>query len=437
MKKFKVKIMPLVADPQLLSAAGALSCFEEKSSAELMEDISALSEEERLKKEKGVLKNSFGRGHGSVGDQNYFFFCFEDIPRAATLQLCLPEYLSHLQQSLRRAKASRGFYLPEAVKNSEFGKKSEELLNGSFELYERMSDAGIPGEDARFILPLYTLTNIQSGGDAREWLHLEQMSKRPGVPSIVSEVVSSAVSQARSKAPYLFENFGFNYETLAWFPSSQLFSPANQTMRDLISRRGSDKPELLGSLCPIDITEEGVGRAIKDRDEAEISNLKRIHFEFLIPMSLACFHQATRQRTWNHSIESIYDAAETEGRMVVPPSVENSQFAEEFRNFHEKMMSLYKEMSGSGIPKEEAIGVVPHSLVLYDAIHINGWNVVHSIGKRTCVEAQWEIRRIAREIASLIKREMPALGAWAEPQCINYGYCPEIRDCGYYKTKKS
>ncbi|MBI2041717.1 MAG: FAD-dependent thymidylate synthase, partial [Candidatus Nealsonbacteria bacterium] len=180
-KDFQVKIIGVTKNPQLLSTAGALGCFDEKSSGQLIGDLSALSAEERDKKERAVLKNSFGRGHGSVGDQNCFIFSIENLPRAATLQLCQPHYLAHLQQSLRRAKASRGFHLPEIIKNSSYGKMAEEILSASFSLYEKMSKAGIPDEDARYILPLYTRTNIQTLGNARELCNLWKMTHSPHV----------------------------------------------------------------------------------------------------------------------------------------------------------------------------------------------------------------------------------------------------------------
>ena len=88
------------------------------------------------------------------------------------------------------------------------------------------------------------------------------------------------------------------------------------------------------------------------------------------------------------------------------------------------------------VPRSEAIGVIPHSLKIYDWIHVNGWNAIHSIGKRTCQEAQWEIRFIAQKLARDIKNVAPAFEEWAEPQCITYGSCPEIKDCGYSKKKR-
>lgn len=443
MADFKVKIIGLTQNPQTLSTAGALGCFEEKSSDQLKKELMVKRRKKRLKKERGVLKNSFGRGHGSVGDQNHFIFSIEDLPRAATLQLCLPEYLAHLQQSLRRAKASRGFYLPEVIKQSCHGPDVEKTLLQAFELYEKMAEAGIPGEDARFILPLYTKTNIQTASNARELCHLWQMSHQEGVPSVVTAVVDEMIAQAKEKAPYLFEDFGYNFETLAWYPSSQLFALTNEAIQELIKqhRNSKEKTILLSWMSPFEVTAEMLERAIKQRKEAELANLKHIHFEFLVPMSLACFHQATRQRTWNHSIEPIYDAVEDalvsqDKRMIIPPSVSKSEFGTEYAELHLQLLNYYKELIEMKVPRSEAIGVIPHSLKIYDWIHVNGWNAIHSIGKRTCQEAQWEIRFIAQKLARDIKNVAPAFEEWAEPQCITYGSCPEIKDCGYSKKKR-
>ena len=443
MSEFTVNLIGFTDNPQTLSVAGALGCFEEKSSAQLFEELRTLSEDQRLKKEKAVLKNSFGRGHGSVGDQNCFVFSIENLPRAATLQLCLPEYLGHLQQSLRRAKASRGFYLPEAIKKSKLAAEAEKTLFQSFDLYEKMAQTSIPSEDARFLLPLYTKTNIQTAGNARELCHLWQMTNRDGVPSVVKAVVGEMFSLAKEKAPYLFEDFGFNYETLAWYPSAQLFAPTNATLHQLVANAHDAGKTVAflgwGSAFSNAAISEMVTEAVTKKNEAELANLKHIHFEFLASMSLACFHQAIRQRTWDQSVESIYDAVDMalgseDRRMVIPLSIKKSDFASVYQDLHAKMLNLYAELIANGIPKSEAIGVIPHSLKIYDLIHINGWNALHSIGKRTCVEAQWEVRGIVWKIAKAIKRRLPSLGKWTEPQCITYGgRCPEIKDCGYYR----
>lgn len=94
------------------------------------------------------------------------------------------------------------------------------------------------------------------------------------------------------------------------------------------------------------------------------------------------------------------------------------------------MIDLYRELIDNGIPRKEAIGVVPNSLEMYDLIHVDSWNAVHSIGKRTCTKAQWEIRGIASQMARIIKEKNPALGLFTYPQGVVYGEYSEKEPCG-------
>lgn len=439
MTDFKIRLIGMTANPQALSTAGALGCFEEKPSTELFDELLALDEAKRDIREKAVLKNSFGRGHGSVGDQNYFVFSIENLPRLATFQLCLPEYLAHLQQSLRRAKASRGFYLSPAIAEAGLADRVNAVLTQAFQFYEKAVGLEVPAEDARFLLPLATKTNIQTAGNARELCHLWKMSQTDRVPAVIRTIVEQMITLAKEQAPDLFTDFGFNFETLAWSPSAQLYASTNKTVAELIERVHGKAALLSWSSFFLDHQIKAmVEQAIREKDEAELANLKHIHFEFLMPMSLACLHQAIRQRTWNHSVESIYDAigkalADNDVRMVVPSTIRKHGLLPEYQELHQRMVCLYKTLVSKGVSAPEALGIIPHSLRIFDLIHINGWNALHSIGKRTCIEAQWEIRGIAWQMARAIKAKLPALGQWTEPQCITYGRCPEIRDCGYYK----
>ncbi len=418
--------------PEELSAYGAYGCFEQETSYEVFKDhLENKNESEREESVKEVLKNSIGKGHGAVSDQSMFIFSIKDLPRAATLHFVLPEYLMHLQQSMRRATPERGYVLPDEIKNSDMEEEVREVLNQSFETYKKLVENNIPKEDARFLLPLYTKTNIQTAGNPRALMHLYDMTRREKVPTPVRKVVNQMMEKAKERTPTLFKDLGYNYETLSWYPAAQLYAERNSTLKRIIKENSYPKePKFIKER----ITEEAMDKAIKERDEAELSNLKHIHdggkFQgFLSPMSLACFHQSIRQRTWNHSVESIYSSAKR-GSIVIPPSIKNSEHREEFKKQHTKMVNLYKSLKDEGISKEEAIGIVPHSLELYDFIHVDGWNSVHSIGKRTCTKAQWEIREIANKIAERIRERNPIVGKYAYPQGVVYGECPENDSCG-------
>lgn len=300
----------------------------------------------------------------------------------------------------------------------------------SFELYNKMSEK-VPKEDARYLLPLFTKTNIQTSGDAREFMHLSLMTKKAETPSVAARVVEEILKKAGEAAPNLFKDWGYNYEALAWYPAAQLYSSENTTANEIIKEY---KSPTQATYFEHELSEKAIDSAVRDRNETELSNLKHIHNGgkmngFVLPMSIACFHQSIRQRTWDHSVESIYDAAER-NNAIVPPSIKESGFVDEYSGQHEKMMSLYSSLLKEGVARKEAIGVIPHSIQLYDFIHVNGWNSIHSIGKRTCTEAQWEIRGLANQMAVLIRGKNKSIGKYTYPQGIVYGKCPEKKPCG-------
>jgi len=433
--KIKIRLIGMSRSPDNragadeICVAGALGCFEGKSSHVLLEELKDLPEDKKEKKLERLCAETSGRGHGSVLDQSVFVFSIEDLPRAVTLQLCLPEYLSLLQQSLRRADADRGVYLPDSILNSDRRNEVEDAVQEAFSFYDMARNEGVPAEDARYPLPLATRTNIQVLGDPRELMHLHAMSRRAAVPAVAREVVQGMIDQALSAAPHIMKERERGYEVLAWRPAAQLFAAENPFLSRLAAEKGKSGNAVLMDYASIDIRQEEVDAAVRG-DEALLANLKHIHFTFLASMSLNAFHQAIRQRTWHQSVQSIYNALDRNER-VVPPKVRIAGLAEKMNRVHDRLVDLAVHLpQQADIPPGDAVLVAPQSLGVYDLIHTDGWNALHAIGKRTCVEAQWEIRDLANEMAEAIRGTGSPIGRWVYPQGVIYGVCPERECCG-------
>ncbi len=419
-------------------ACGALSCFDERSSAELWMADQQLSKEDRKKKLARIFAETSGRGHGSVEDQARFIFVLENVPRTFTLHAVQPPFGEYLQQSLRRANASRGVCLPSEVLDSIHGESVLDTMQQAFDLYEEMAKAGIPLEDARIILPLATRTNIQISMDPRELKHLHHMSRFPHIPSVTRNAVNEMIALTQAKAPNLMAERPNSYEPRAWYPAPQLFSMGNQLLDALVDEhRGELLCQNAVCLNAAEVTmsresQEWLIEGVKDKDPdlAALSVLSAFHYTYLARMSLMTLHQALRQRTWDQSTESIYRAV-ARGQIIIPPSfTRNPALAAKFMDLSEKMFGLYFKLVEAGVAQQEAINVIPHCLVVYDMIHINGWNAMHSVGKRTCTEAQWEIRDVAQAIAADLHSRNPMFRHLAQPQGVVYGKCPEKRPCG-------
>ncbi len=410
-----------------LCIAGALGCFDERSSFELLQELQGLPAGKKDRRLSRLARETSGRGHGSVLDQAVFIFSLENIPRAATLELCLPEYLSHLQQSLRRASAE-GVYLPPAIRQSPCRAEVEDAVAAAFAFYEKACRAGVAPEDARYPLPLAVRTHIQTLGGPRELMHLHAMSRRPGVPRIAAEAVQKMVGLARDRAPHIMQERERSYEVRAWRPAAQLYALENAVLARLIAQQGTGAPVLLDQ-GGIDLIPEDIDAALR-ADEAALANLKHVHFTFLLPLSLNALHQALRQRTWHHSLESIYQAL-VRGSVVLPPALQAAGLAQEMTAVHQRLAGLARDLpQKAGIDAADAVLLAPHSLAVYDLVHLDGWNVLHSLGKRLCTEAQWEIRAAARAMAGELKRAGSPLARCARPQGVLYGVCPERQPCG-------
>jgi len=438
--------------PEEISTFSAMGDFASETAAEIYEqganngplmDIDP-AELEGLKEK--VLSESSGRGHGSVDDMNWFCFVIKNLTRIATLMLCGPEWLQHEQQSFRRVKPGNLFYLPDALKEH---KEVIDLGTKAFEFYAEMVQAKVPEEDARNLVPLLAKTNITSSSNSRELKHFLHLGSRDYMPSVVKmNVVAPMREQLLGAAPKLFVERATNYEMLGWWPSPVLFAPHNVILKKIISEMESPKnttyvahPVLKGTdqeskdkyEDQLLILEVWMERALKERYEPELSLLKHSHNGgpiegYLAPMSISCFHQMTRQRTLHQAVESIYDAVDR-GVIVIPPKIANTEFKERYIEQSRAMINCYKDLVAKGVPKEEAIGIIPHSLMVYDLLHVSGTNAYLFIGKRTCKEAQWEIRGIANDICTDIKKKNPAYKNIASSQGTIYRRCPERNGC--------
>lgn len=412
-----------------LCIAGALGCFDERSSNDILRQLQELAPDKKTQRLERLARETSGRGHGSVLDQAAFVFSLENIPRAATLQLCLPEYLSHLQQSMRRASADRGAYLPPSLLNGPCREEARDAVAEAFAFYERACAAGVAPEDARYPLPLAVRTHMQTLGGPRELMHLDAMCRRPGVPQVAAAAVGAMIELARACAPHIMQERERSYEVRAWRPAAQFYGPDNSLIARLIGSYGTGGKPVLTGQCGPEMLPDEIQAAVAG-DETQLANLKHLHVTFLLPLSINALHQAIRQRTWHHSLEPIYAALER-GAMVVPPSVQAAGLADAMAGLHKRLTGLARDLpKTAGIPASDAVLLAPHSLLVYDLVHLDGWNILHSLGKRLCMEAQWEIRGAARGMAAELARTASPLAKWARPQGALYGVCPERQPCG-------
>ncbi len=115
-------------------------------------------------------------GHASPLEQVWFEFAISGVSRAFSHQFVRHHIgISFEQQSQRYVAFKKGefpYTVPETVKRAGMADKMEEAFGRLGELYQEMIDAGVPAEDARFLIPNAANTNFKVVVNFLELLHI-------------------------------------------------------------------------------------------------------------------------------------------------------------------------------------------------------------------------------------------------------------------------
>jgi thymidylate synthase (FAD) len=120
----------------------------------------------------GVIES----GHGSTIEHVVFTFGISGVSRTLSHQLVRHRAgVAFDQQSQRYVKyKGAATMLPATIAEGEpdLRARYEEQVDGALELYGEMVQAGVPGEDARFVFPNATRTNLVMTTNLRALIHM-------------------------------------------------------------------------------------------------------------------------------------------------------------------------------------------------------------------------------------------------------------------------
>src|SRR5512139_2006178 len=143
----RVQLLTHTPDPEQVVTAAARLCYSDASISQLLE--CAPEQAARL------LRKVLDLGHLSVLEHASFTFGIEGISRACSHQLVRHRIASYSQQSQRYVSHQAPFeaVVPESVAaRPELAARFSEHLAATHELYRALLVAGVPAEDARFVL---------------------------------------------------------------------------------------------------------------------------------------------------------------------------------------------------------------------------------------------------------------------------------------------
>ena len=199
-----VELLYHTPDPERAIATAARLCYAPVGAAELMETMS----EDRV---RSVLSTIMKSGHFSTLEHASYTFAVDGVSRALTHQLVRHRIASFNQQSQRYVKFTSGLATvkPESIAQDEVASAVfDEAVSAAISAYEKLIAAGIPAEDARYLLPNAAETKIVITMNVRELLHFFELRCCNRAQWEIRDMAHRMLELARPAAPFVFADAG-------------------------------------------------------------------------------------------------------------------------------------------------------------------------------------------------------------------------------------
>jgi len=199
----RVQLLTHTPDPEQVVAAAARLCYSDASIGQLLERAP-----EQAPK---LLRKILDLGHLSVLEHASFTFGIEGISRACSHQLVRHRIASYSQQSQRYVSHEAPFeaVMPASIsERPELATRFERHLAATHELYRELLAAGIPAEDARFVLPNAAATKLVLTMNARELHHFFALRCCRRAQWEIRIMAKEMLRLAKQAAPLLFADAG-------------------------------------------------------------------------------------------------------------------------------------------------------------------------------------------------------------------------------------
>ena len=165
--RVRVSLLRRTADPEIAVALAARLCYSPDGIEDLERGVDAAGA-------AVLIRRIVGLGHLSVLEHAVFSFGIEGISRAASHQLVRHRVASYSQQSQRYVAAGADFehVVPPAIAaRPDLSRTFARAMRDAGKRYRELLAAGVPAEDARFVLPNAAATRIIVTMNARELRH--------------------------------------------------------------------------------------------------------------------------------------------------------------------------------------------------------------------------------------------------------------------------
>lgn len=170
-----------------------------------------------------ALDTALKAGHESVVEHCTLTFAIRNLSRVASHQLVRHRLMSASQQSLRYSAARGEFYTPVSFREASDDVYDEYLsmLDASEKIYRRFIEAGIPEEDARYVLPMAVCSDLVVTMNLREFIHLCGLRRCRRAQEEIRMLADAMAAEVIEAVPFLRWHIGPQCERLGYCPEAR------------------------------------------------------------------------------------------------------------------------------------------------------------------------------------------------------------------------
>lgn len=407
-------------------------------------------------KNANLITKVTASGHTSTIEHIFFNLAFENVSVVVEQFMIEFRLASFTVKSRRYVDFSQsGYYMPELTDDLKV--KFTSHIESLFALYSELTEAGIPKEDARFVLPYCFYSNFYCSLGGRELVHVLK-AMLYGRGRKIKEIYNlglSLLEQCKKYAPGIFSSFEeryskYNDEADFSFISAgkdshidknvEILSYTNDATFTVAKTALIEKSGISSEKCDEILSDRNVLSKVissvleSDRPRALESIQFTVRYNNVTLSTLTHFARHRMQSLMVPSLTTVDRKA-----YVIAPSIsKNEKLLSKYIDAFEKTANLYEEMKENGYGDSETVYCLLSGNTLSIISTMNARELKLFLKLRTCRRAQWEIQDLSVELLKGLRKISPEIFSKFGPSCYSDGFCPEGRlTCGNAKEMKN
>ena len=401
-------------------------------------------------KNRNLINKVTKSGHTSTVEHIFFNIAFENVSVVVEQFMIEFRLASFTVKSRRYVDFSDCGYLVPEFKSDEDKQAYTSAMDKLFSAYAKLTEKGVPKEDARFVLPYCFYSNFLCSLNGREMVNVltAMLYGRGKKIKEIYDIGLSLLEQCREYAPGVFTDFelkGAKYydepdfdidisdEKTASTEVCQILSVTSDGEKNIarcaLIQKGDYSAD---SIEKIIASDENVRKILKalvysSRPRALESYNCTVRFN---SVSLSTLTHFARHRIQNICIPNLIKA--DRDNYCLPETIKaDEELLAIYNDAFSTMRELYSNLKAKGYDDNVLVYCVLSGNTVDIVTTMNARELMLFFRLRSCTRAQWEIQIYANDLLGKLRAISPDLFSLYGPSCYVLGYCPEGKmTCG-------